>query len=744
MVEEPVVSDDSFLEPAWRRPSAATPVDEEWSAMLAVLNHRVEEERRDREVRGRISLAPSAHFQDTVDHILPLMTQPFDFMKNKSIIPEWQEQIIFNECFSYFVEQSKESPKVIFFFEILDFVTMEEARANHDIDKHEQGFRKIAWAFLKLVGTNEVLNIDSKLCLQLFCPPPRAKRQPKTIEVVEWWRKYPRTKYASTLYVTIKGIKFPEHVDPCIRSMMALQEERGSTSYSELQIQTQIQIQTKPPVLRWSRLPGQICRIPNKPILAFRGGQMGCLTVLFSHAGTILAAACADRDAFPVVVYEIPSGKVLAAFSGHLKIVYDLCWFRDDRSLLSASSDGTVREWNVETLTGTAQKVLPHPCFVYCAQYHPTAQNLVVTGVYDGLIRVWRLDVDDVNGHLLQEFEGHGSFVNAGFFFFDSEGPNPSLPPPSFLSPHSKLQLSRSLAEQLIPQAALGTQHCGFSPVGQRVKGASPFRLKTTLPDHIASGIHMETDPTPVQQVVRCVYDYKANHSDELTICHGDVIHVLYKDNENWCFGCLVNGQQGYFLASNVADQRLPSTFALHQFASRNNRSTENAIATAILTTLTHMEQKNCYAKLLFIDFSSAFNTIIPNILRSCTSPAATEKLKSNLKDTSHPAHYLSQLLPSGRQYRRDYLPLLCFQSEMIIPAWVPHNASCNLKVGFFVGDFQEEVAQSLGAPMDLPEEIAERSTPTRVSAAISSSGELSFLSEPTLSDTEPELASAK
>ena len=46
---------------------------------------------------------------------------------------------------------------------------------------------------------------------------------------------------------------------------------------------------------------------------------------------------------FTVSVYEIPSGKVLAAFSGHLKIVYDLCWSRDDRSLLSASSDGTVR-----------------------------------------------------------------------------------------------------------------------------------------------------------------------------------------------------------------------------------------------------------------------------------------------------------------------------------------------------------------------------------------------------------------
>lgn len=121
---------------------------------------------------------------------------------------------------------------------------MEKARANVDVEEHERGFRKIAWAFLKvlfvvvwlyrmeyfialdhfinvyifspyilqIVGTNGVLNIDTKLRLQLYCPPPRAKRQPKTIEVFEWWRMYPRNKYPSTLYVTVKGIKLPEHV----------------------------------------------------------------------------------------------------------------------------------------------------------------------------------------------------------------------------------------------------------------------------------------------------------------------------------------------------------------------------------------------------------------------------------------------------------------------------------------------------------------------------------------------------
>lgn len=78
------------------------------------------------------------------------------------------------------------------------------------------------------------------------------------------------------------------------------------------------------------------------------------------------------------------------------------------------------REWNVKTLSESARKVLPHPSFVYSAQYHPTEQNLVVTGGYDSLLRVWRLDTDDVNGQLLQEFDGHNSFINT--ICFDPEG----------------------------------------------------------------------------------------------------------------------------------------------------------------------------------------------------------------------------------------------------------------------------------------------------------------------------------
>lgn len=41
----------------------------------------------------------------------------------------------------------------------------------------------------------------------------------------------------------------------------------------------------------------------------------------------------------------------------------------------------------------------------------------------------------------------------------------------------------------------------------------------------------------------------------------------------------------------------------------------EDAVATALHAVLPHLEQSGCYAQLLFVDFSSVFNTILPHIL---------------------------------------------------------------------------------------------------------------------------------
>ena len=52
-----------------------------------------------------------------------------------------------------------------------------------------------------------------------------------------------------------------------------------------------------------------------------------------------------------------------------------------------------------------------------------------------------------------------------------------------------------------------------------------------------------------------------------------------------------------------------------HQFTCRANRSVEDAICLCLHLVLKHLDCPNTYARMLFIDYSSVFNTIIPHKL---------------------------------------------------------------------------------------------------------------------------------
>ncbi|TKS65504.1 RNA-directed DNA polymerase from mobile element jockey [Collichthys lucidus] len=86
----------------------------------------------------------------------------------------------------------------------------------------------------------------------------------------------------------------------------------------------------------------------------------------------------------------------------------------------------------------------------------------------------------------------------------------------------------------------------------------------------------------------------------------------------------------------------LPPTHDSNQFAYRANRSTGDAVATALHAALSHLEQQGSYVRMLFVDYSSAFNTILPH------------KLAVKLKDLGLPeatCRWISSFL-SGRRQR--------------------------------------------------------------------------------------------
>lgn len=78
------------------------------------------------------------------------MTSSFDFKTNRTILPRWEEVLVFNEDFSHFV---KDHPNVLIMFEILDSHksgdsnTQAKSYTSQDTSKEWQ---RIAWAFLKV------------------------------------------------------------------------------------------------------------------------------------------------------------------------------------------------------------------------------------------------------------------------------------------------------------------------------------------------------------------------------------------------------------------------------------------------------------------------------------------------------------------------------------------------------------------------------------------------------------------
>ncbi|KAI4889320.1 hypothetical protein NFI96_006060 [Prochilodus magdalenae] len=99
--------------------------------------------------------------------------------------------------------------------------------------------------------------------------------------------------------------------------------------------------------------------------------------------------------------------------------------------------------------------------------------------------------------------------------------------------------------------------------------------------------------PVPKKSVVKCLNDYRPVA----------LTPIVMK-----CFERLV--------LSHIKAV-IPPDLDQHQFAYRTNRSTEDAVSMALHTALTHLEQPNTYVRMLFVDFSSAFNTIIPHKLVS-------------------------------------------------------------------------------------------------------------------------------
>ena len=90
--------------------------------------------------------------------------------------------------------------------------------------------------------------------------------------------------------------------------------------------------------------------------------------------------------------------------------------------------------------------------------------------------------------------------------------------------------------------------------------------------------------------------------------CHNDYHPVALASVIMMCFERLVMTQ--------IKPPSQPPLDPL-QFAYRPNRSIDDTISISLHTALTHLDKRITYVRMLFIDYSSAFNPIVPSKLRT-------------------------------------------------------------------------------------------------------------------------------
>ena len=380
------------------------------------------------------------------DVIGPMETGGCNFVSRHVFDPVWETPLPTGVLFKDVVV-----PGVVVLFEIVDcggINDLDLEKGGKDVD----GWHRVAWAFLKVAPSPDRVHVSQALRLQLFQYPKHfVSKYVKTGEEggePAIYRYYASTQgkkgrkkrkpYPSTLYASLD----PVHTPMIHRSELEAAVSSGSLvpggSVEDLLLGSGPEAgggeggdgdalgsgadAVDEMIRHWPRVPGQKCKVPNVFHRALDAGSHGAFALKWSASGEMLAAAIGSTDSYPIRVYSY-DGEALVDLIGHEQLVYELAWWEQEARgvglLLSASADGTAKLWSVNRRSG-AGRVLTnyqHTCFVYTAQFHPTASSppVVATGAFDWIIRMFHRDT----GEILREIAGHSSTVNSLVFSRD-------------------------------------------------------------------------------------------------------------------------------------------------------------------------------------------------------------------------------------------------------------------------------------------------------------------------------------
>jgi guanine nucleotide-binding protein subunit beta-2-like 1 protein len=110
----------------------------------------------------------------------------------------------------------------------------------------------------------------------------------------------------------------------------------------------------------------------------------------------------------------LATGETTRRFVGHTKDVLSVAFSSDNRQIVSASRDRTIKLWNTlgecKYTIGDSAGSGAHTDWVSCVKFSPSTQNpLIVSAGWDKLVKIWNL----TNCKLRTDLVNHTGYLNA-------------------------------------------------------------------------------------------------------------------------------------------------------------------------------------------------------------------------------------------------------------------------------------------------------------------------------------------
>ncbi|MBD2186114.1 caspase family protein [Planktothrix sp. FACHB-1355] len=136
-------------------------------------------------------------------------------------------------------------------------------------------------------------------------------------------------------------------------------------------------------------------------------------TVAFSPDGKTLASASSDNT---IKLWNLQSQTAIATLTGHSSSVNSVAFSPDGKTLASASTDNTIKLWNLQTQKPIAATLTGHSSSVNSLAFSPDGKTLASAGS-DKIIKLWNLQTRQA----IKTLTGHSTYVKSVAFSPDGK-----------------------------------------------------------------------------------------------------------------------------------------------------------------------------------------------------------------------------------------------------------------------------------------------------------------------------------